>query len=275
MRLVTFFAMTYAISWLCWLAAGTPTSPHFNYPLLMLGVFAPSLVALALTAWAEGRAGAVALLARLFRWKTGLRWYIFATTYIAAIKLTVAVLHRLLTGAWPRFGDESIVLMIAATIFSTVTLGQAGEEIGWRGFALPRMAERLGMGGASVLLGVIWACWHLPIFFMAGADKQGQSFPLYLLEVTAMSVALAWLYERTGGSLLLTMLMHAAANNTKDIVPSAVPGATNVFALSASLVAWLTVALLWICAAFFLFRLRTAPSARSAAAAPDVAPRGA
>ena len=72
--------------------------------------------------------------------------------------------------------------------------------------------------------------------------------------------------------LLLTMLMHAAVNNTKDIVPSAVAGATNPFALSTSLVAWLTVALLWIGALFFL---RTMPSARFAAAAPDAAPRAA
>ena len=88
----------------------------------------------------------------------------------------------------------------------------------------------------------------------------------------AYSVVLAWLYWRTGGSLLLTMFMHAAFNNTKDIVPSAVPGATNPFALSTSLVAWITVALLWICAAFFL---RTMPSARSSAAARDADRRGA
>jgi uncharacterized protein len=203
------------------------------------------------------------------------RWYVFAVSYIFAIKLTVAVLHRLLTGAWPRFGDQSIVIMFAATIFSTVSGGQAGEEIGWRGFALPRMAERLGFGGASVLLGMIWACWHLPLFFIRGTTTTGQSFPLYFLQVTAVSVALAWLYERTGGSLLLTMLMHAAANNTKDIVPSAVIGATSPLALSTSLVAWLTVALLWIGAAFFLLRLRRVPSARFAAASPDAAHRAA
>lgn len=69
---------------------------------------------------------------------------------------------------------------------------------------------------------------------------------------------MAWLYWRTEGSLLLVMLMHAAVNNTKDIVPSAVAGATNPFALSTSLAAWLTVALLWIGAAYFLFRMRGA-----------------
>lgn len=183
---------------------------------------------------------------------------------MAAIKLTVALVHRLATGVWPRFGDTPWVLMIAATVFSTVIGGQAGEEIGWRGYALPRLAARFGLGGASIVLGVIWACWHLPLFYFQGADTNGQSFVAYLLQVTALSVAIAWLYWRTNGSLLLTMLMHAAINNTKDIVPSIARTATNPFALSASLVSWLTVALLWIAAGYFLVRMRRAePRARS------------
>jgi membrane protease YdiL (CAAX protease family) len=95
----------------------------------------------------------------------------------------------------------------------------------------------------------------LPLFFAPESDTFGQSFPLYLLQVTALSVAAAWLYWRTNGSLLLVMLLHAAVNNTMGIVPSAVPGARNPFALSTSLVAWLTVTLLWITAAYFLVRM--------------------
>lgn len=143
--------------------------------------------------------------------------------------------------------------MLAAIVISTPV--QAGEEIGWRGYAVPSLAARFGFARGSLLLGVIWACWHLPLFFIPGIDKSGQSFPVYLLQVTAMSVALAWLYVHTNGSLLLVMLMHSAVNQTKDIVPSAVSAATNPFALSTSLVAWLTVALLWICAGYFLVRM--------------------
>jgi CAAX protease family protein len=146
--------------------------------------------------------------------------------------------------------------MIAATILSVVVGGQTGEEVGWRGYALPRLAARFGFAGASVILGVIWACWHLPLFFALGGDTVGQSFPLYLVQVTAVSVAITWLYVRTNGSLLLTMLMHAAINNTKDIVPSPVPGAINPWALSTSVVAWLTAALLWLFALYFLARMK-------------------
>jgi uncharacterized protein len=172
---------------------------------------------------------------------------------MTAIKLAVALVHRAASGSWPRFGDEAWYVMIAATVISTPV--QAGEEIGWRGYALPRLASRMGLAGGSILLGIIWACWHLPLFFFPAADTYGQSIPVYVLQVTAISAAMAWLYGHTKRSLLPVMLLHAAINNTKDIVPSAVRGATNPFALSTSLVAWLTVALLWICAAYFLARM--------------------
>jgi membrane protease YdiL (CAAX protease family) len=174
---------------------------------------------------------------------------------MAAIKLTVAFLHRVLLGAWPTFGTDPWYLIAAATVFSTVVGGQSGEEIGWRGYALPRLAHHFGYAGASLLLGVIWALWHLPLFFVRGADTYGQSFFVYTVQVTALSVALAWLYRNTNGSLLLTMLMHSAINQSKNIVPSVVPGATNSFTLSSSVVAWLTAAVLWICAGYLLIRM--------------------
>ncbi|HEY8203859.1 MAG TPA: CPBP family intramembrane glutamic endopeptidase [Pyrinomonadaceae bacterium] len=261
--LLKFFSLTYIVSWILWIAAAailrvaTPQPSGFlalSGLLYLLGVFAPSLVALALTARADGRAGTLALLRATVKWSVGARWYVFAVAYMAAIKLAVALLLRIATGAWPAFGQEPLYLMAIAIPFSTPV--QAGEEIGWRGYALPRLSARLGLSSASIALGVIWACWHLPFFFISGADKSGQSFPLYLLSTTALSVAMAWLYWRTNGSLLLTMLMHAAVNNTKDIVPSAVSAATNAFSLSSSRVAWLSVAILWICAAYFLVRMR-------------------
>jgi len=186
---------------------------------------------------------------------------------MAAIKLAAALLLRVTTGAWPAFGQEPLYLMAIAIVFSTPV--QAGEEIGWRGYALPHLSARIGLPGASIVVGIIWACWHLPFFFISGTDKSGQSFPVYLLSVTALSVAMAWLYWRTNGSLLLTMLMHAAVNNTKDIVPSAVSSATNAFSLSSSLVAWLTVAILWICAVYFLARMRRARLPRGGQALSD------
>jgi membrane protease YdiL (CAAX protease family) len=273
---VWFFALTFAVTETCFVSAVVrsrdlaPGAPLALGPrlLVLLGTFAPALVAIGLTARAAGRAGVRALLARLFRWEVPARWYVFAITYFAAIKLAAAVVHRVVTGGWPRFGELPWALMLAATVFSTVVGGQSGEELGWRGYALPRLAAGLGLGGASLVLGVIWALWHLPLFYLRGVDTYGQSFPLYLLQVVAISVTIAWLYWRTNGSLLLTMLMHAAINNTKDIVPSAVMTPGNPFALSTSRLAWLGAGLLWIGAVYFLVRMRGAGALAAAGESP-------
>jgi len=251
--LVKFFVLTYAVMWTFFItvaAAAIPARSPLGAALLLLGTFAPSLVALWLTARAEGSAGVRALLGRIFQWRVPARWYLFAVGYIPAIKLTAALIHRLATGEWPRFGSEPWYLIPLAIAISTPF--QAGEEIGWRGYALPRLAARFGLARASILLGLLWAFWHLPQFFIREADTYGQSFIVFVLQVTALTVAMAWLYAHTNGSLLLVMLMHSAVNNAKDIVPSAVPGGTDTFGLSSSLVAWLTVTLLWLCAAYFL-----------------------
>jgi membrane protease YdiL (CAAX protease family) len=254
--MLAFVVLTFALSWTLWWASGvtSPTGP--NTFVFLLGVFAPGIVALGLTAVSSDRAAVVALLRRLIDWEVAGRWYLFAAGYIVAIKLTAALIHRVALGSWPVFGQDNLLLMFGAAVFSALIGSQAGEELGWRGYALPKLAERFGLGPGSIVLGVIWALWHLPLFFAPVGDTFGQSFPLYLLQVVAISVTMAWLYSRTRGSLVPVMLLHAAINNTKDIVPSAEAGATNPWALSHSPVAWLTVALLWLCAVYFLIQMR-------------------
>jgi uncharacterized protein len=258
---VTFFVLTYAFTWACWIPvvtrATSSRSSFFGF-LWLVGVFGPALVALALTARRDGISGVKALLGRMLRWQVGAKWYVFAISYMAAIKLAAAIAHRLTTGSWPPFGAENPALMLGATLLSTPV--QSGEEIGWRGYALPRLAERMGFACASLLLGIFWALWHLPQFFLAGADTYRQPFLIWAIEVVALSVAIAWLYARTNGSLLLTMLMHAAINNTKDIVPSGTVAATSIFSLHASSITYFTTALLWITVAYFLLRMPHAAS---------------
>jgi uncharacterized protein len=227
--------------------------------LLLLGTFAPSLAALVVSASESGIPGTQALLRRLFDWRAGAQWYLFALSYMAVIKGAVALAYRVIAGSWPRFGSVEWYVVLVAIVVSTPV--QAGEEIGWRGYALPRLAARFGFVRASVLLGIIWACWHLPIFFVPGIDMYGQSFPLWAIGVTALSVAITWLYVHTNQSLTLAMVMHSAINQTLEIVPSAVANPVNPFAISPSLVAWLTTAFLWITAVYFLVRMpRTTPN---------------
>src|SRR5215831_7586153 len=111
--LLKFFGLTYVLSWASFISAAViasnPAAPAliaFQGPLFLLGTFAPALVALALTARAEGGAGIRALLSELLRWRVGARWYLFAVIYMAVIKLAVALIFRLATHGWPRFGGD-------------------------------------------------------------------------------------------------------------------------------------------------------------------------
>jgi len=192
--LIVFFALAYAITWTLFTVVATTIQARtpLGYSLVVAGAFAPATVALSLTAWQEGGRGVRRLLNRLLIADVPARYYAFALSYIVAIKLAAAALHRVLLGAWPRFGSEPWILIPLAIAVSTPF--QAGEEIGWRGYALPRLAARFGLARASLLLGVLWAGWHVPQFYIAGGDTYHQSFPVWGAEVVAMSVAFAWLY---------------------------------------------------------------------------------
>lgn len=261
MALITFFLLTFVLTWTVWLALAAMAAPGNGWfsmggPVFLLGVFAPAFVALGLTARREGRAGVAHLLARIGKWQVHVGLYLFAIAFTAATKLIAASIHRIATGVWPAFGDTPLPLMLGAILLSTWV--QAGEEVGWRGYALPLLATHLGLRGASLLLGVIWALWHLPLFFLHGSGSEGQSFPMYTLHVIALSVAMSWLYWKSDGSLLLVMLMHASVNNTIGIVPAAVPNAADPMSFEGSLVGWATVAVSWVIAALLLLRMRGA-----------------
>ena len=254
-----FFALTYLASWSCWIPVVIMSRPE-QMPagadhgmLLLLGTIAPAVVSLGLTWYQKRKAGLTATLSRLVKADVGGQWYLFAILYMPAVKAVVTLSHRLATGRWPLFGHEGPVLIAIATLLSTPV--QAGEEIGWRGYALPALAARFDLDAASIIVGLVWGIWHLPLFFLPGADKYGQSFPVYVSGVVAFSIAITWLYGHTEGSLLLTMLMHSAFNQTIGIVPDVLQPGQKPFAFGASLSFLLTIAWMWAAATFFLIRM--------------------
>lgn len=257
-----FLALTFGLTWtawggaLLWVRHAGLSGPFLSVPataLVFLGIFSPGIVALLLTA-RLGRGGVGDLLRPLVVWRVGWWWYLFAVGYIVVVKLGASGAHWLIEGVGPLRGPSPILLLLA-TVGSTVSGGQVGEELGWRGYALPRMAERWGWGWASIVLGLIWASWHIPLFYMPGADTYGQSFPLYAVQVTGLSVAIAWLYVRVGGTLLLPMLMHASFNNLNNVVPGVARTAMNPWMPQAALFGWLTAGVIWVGAGVFLLDL--------------------
>lgn len=254
-RLAVFFVLVFAVTWMSW-AAWARLSGPWRWVPFYLGVFAPALVALLVTWTESGGSGVRALVRPLVRWDVGARWYVFALGFMALVKLIAASMVRLTTGAWPAFGSTPVIVLFAGAVFSTVVGGQAGEELGWRGYALPRLANRVGSPLAAIVVGVVWATWHLPLFYLPGADLMGQSFPVFVLLVTAISLAFTWLYVNTAGSLLLTMLFHAAVNNTTAIVPSAELVQGDPMSVGASRMGWWTLVVLGAAGIGFLAALR-------------------
>jgi membrane protease YdiL (CAAX protease family) len=256
---VAFVLLTFTATWVLWIGVSAFVPDYLAFASLP-GTIMPAVIALWLTK-RESERSFRDLVARLFEWRVSVWYYVFALTFMAAVKLSAASLYRLETGDWPAFGTTPLVIMLIGIFFSTPV--QAGEEIGWRGFMLQRLAERMGFAWASLVVGVIWATWHLPMFFMRGSDMVGLSFPVFVLMVTALSVSMAWLYWRTSGSLLLTMIMHAAINNTAGIVPSRTPAdPDHVFLFATTPIGWLTIIILWAVAAILLMLLRTSRLSR-------------
>jgi membrane protease YdiL (CAAX protease family) len=199
-QLVAFFALVYVIAWS--LALLTSVSLAFAF----LAAFGPAAAAIIVAALADGRAGVHALLRRAAIWRVGPGWYAVALGLPALLSLGVVALSIALGApAEVRFSDLS---PLTPALFALAI----GEELGWRGFALPRLQARFGALGASLLLGLLWAGWHLPNRLIPGLEVYGYGFPAFAAFVLAMTVLFTWLANNTRESVLLAWLFHSAIN---------------------------------------------------------------
>ncbi len=211
--LASFFLLAYTISWLLWLPLvvsgdSSPTGPGFV--LLLLGSLVPSSVAILLVAVLHGRAGVRGLLHRLLIWRVGVGWWV-AVALVSTLALGAVGVSVLLGGQSP---DVTVTIPGAVALFILFIFpGSAGgEELGWRGFALPRLQARRSALGASVVLGVVWGVWHLPLYLLGTDIRPLSLFAPWILFTIGLSIILTWMYNGTGGSLLIVVLAHAAIN---------------------------------------------------------------
>ena len=175
--LILFFLIAYLVAWLFFISAGliADNTQLSALPLILIfiGAISPGLVAVSLTAIEKGGEGVKLLINKISFKDTSPGWYIFAVSFIALIKCLAAIVFFLLYNSWPQFGTTPWYLMLFGIALSMWV--QAGEEIGWRGYALPLMSEKFGLAMSSILLGIIWAAWHLPLFYIRAADTFNQS----------------------------------------------------------------------------------------------------
>jgi len=216
---VAFFALTFAVTWALWIPAAVGLvgeSPVVSNGLFFLGAFGPPVAAVAVT-WLTGRR-VWPFLVEALRPRVSPRWYLLAVVlpigYFAVPNAVVyAALGRPLDPA--LLPGRVVAFLVGVAVVALVGGGQ--EELGWRGFALPRLQSDYGPVGATLVVGVVWACWHLPLS-LTGWRSANVPFPAYLLMVVGMAFFFTWLYN-VSGSVLVAIVLHGAQNAANGLLP--------------------------------------------------------
>ena len=211
--LVTFFLLVFILTWVVWVPRAS------GAPLGLVGqawTWAPAIAALLAAALTGGRGALRELGSRLVRWRVGWQWYLVVILGPAAFSVAVAGIYTLFGGSWAEAAPPAILqgqLLFLPLFLVILTLTDGlGEELAWRGFALPRLLTHHNALVASLILGVLWALWHLPLVWTEGATMYQQPIWLFLMDIMATSVLFTWVFLHTRGSVLIAMLFHGATN---------------------------------------------------------------
>jgi CAAX protease family protein len=193
-----------------------------------------------------GRAAMRQWVRRLLRWRLGWQWYVVVILAPAAFSAATAALYVLLGGSWsaaaPNAFTTSLTMLALFLLVLTLTDG-LGEEPAWRGFALPRLLSRHNALIGSLVLGVLWWFWHLPLVWTEGSTLYQQPIWLLFLDLLGKSVLFTWVFLRTRGSALLAVLLHASPN-LFEVSPAVSAGDDLTYALLATSGKWLLVVML-------------------------------
>lgn len=236
-ELAVFFGLTFLLTWglgtLYFIypeigaAVGSPPGgDEFHNWLFYVAVFAPMLSGLLCTGIFEGPSG----YARLFRavlapgnlsgW---IFWLLLAFLILPLGWIAASTIGRAFGFGWIGDANASILFhALPVTLLSTTYLlsdpGPLGEELGWRGYAMPRMLRLTSPVLAGTALGAIWAIWHIPGFLMSESAQSGLSFVQFFVSLTAQGVLICWLYLRSGGNWFIAgFVPHAVINCSASI----------------------------------------------------------
>lgn len=215
-----FFWLTFSITWvLQWpgvLASKgvLPGAPESYMPFVMLGVLGPAIAAWWVTRRINGKQASVDLLRSTIARPPHLGWLPLALVTPGALLTIGLVIYRVSGASTPLVFPPKVPGLVVAGLIIAI-----GEEVGWRGFAFPRLLRRMSARSSCAVLGAIWTVWHIPMFV-------GQGVPLSLLPAMFAffiggSVVFGWFYARTGGSLLIAIVLHLGAhlNNSHATLP--------------------------------------------------------
>jgi len=203
--LLLFFILTPLLSLAIPLSLSLPTE---LVPLML--VFVPALIAVLLTSLSEGRKGVVALLNKPFQWRIGFKWYAITIGLALGLRLTMSVLAVLL-GWIPTIQLNSWSLPEFIIIGVIILIGAVMEELGWRGYVLPKLLTNHSASYSALFIGVIWGVIHLGLI-LPGQMNAGAHWLPSILCIIGLSGILTWLYIQTRGNLVIPILFHAGQN---------------------------------------------------------------
>jgi uncharacterized protein len=211
------FAFTWIFWWLAVLEARGMIS-SLPVPALFLGAFGPMVAAVAITAQEGGRAGLRSLLSRVVRWRVAPIWYGVALLGPIALQLLAMGPHVILGGQPPDILAMVGMLptVLVTSVYMLIQVG-IGEEIGWRGYALPKLQSGYSALLASLILGVIWTLWHLPVFFNPATSYSRTPSWVFLVFLLPVSIVITWVFNSTEGSVLMVMILHAVLNASSPL----------------------------------------------------------
>lgn len=225
---LTFLAVAFGWTWGLWglITLLQPHTPALATTLFLLSGIGPSLAAVIVIAAFDGRAALRQWLHRCLRWRFAFGWYAIAFCGPPLVMLAALALHAVLGGVTPPSPAAGhIGPTLAQFALVLVIGGPLGEEFGWRGYALAVLTPRLGWRSASLVLGAIWALWHVPLFFMPGMAQAQMPMALFMASSVALSVIFARLAVNTAFSVLPAIVLHWSVNAWSWVIPVTPQGA--------------------------------------------------
>lgn len=220
--LLTFFILTFLITWgSIFLMVGSIGFPLSKAqidaagPMIYIGMLlGPSLAGLLMIGLVDGKAGFRNLFSRLFKWRVNIKWYLIAIFTVPVIVLTILFLLSLKSSEFlPAIlsAENKTSLLITGIVMGLAVA--FFEEIGWTGFAVPKLRQKRSVLFTGLLVGLLWGAWHYPPFSPSGSDAEILPKAVYLAVLLfsflpAYRILLTWIYDRTQ-SMLLVLLMHA------------------------------------------------------------------
>jgi hypothetical protein len=180
--------------------------PIWAILLFLIGGFVPSLVAIILTRIREGTDGLKSLLKRCLQFRLGLRWYLAIVIVVLLASAGQLIIHSLLGNSF----NFSLYLAQLPSFIPLILIGPISEELGWRGYLLSKLQLKWNAFVSSVFIGIVWAFWHLPLFFLIGTSQHELHLPFigFLVGTVAVSIIFTWINNNTDNSIWAAILLH-------------------------------------------------------------------